>query len=73
MCRDYIPAVLNKDDEIVHPLSKDREKGDYLSSTFLTSIITGTTTADTLLQNILPITIAGAVVLAIVMISFKAS
>ena len=27
----------------------------YLSSTFLTSIITGTTTADTLLQNILSI------------------
>jgi hypothetical protein len=45
----------------------------YLSSTFLTGLITGTTTADTLLQNILPITIAGAVVLAIVMISFKAS
>lgn len=42
----------------------------YLSDTFLTSIITGTTTADTLLQNILPITIAGAVVLAIVKFAF---
>ena len=43
----------------------------YLSDTFLDSIITGTATADTLLQNILPITLAGAVVLAIVMIAFK--
>lgn len=43
----------------------------YLSDTFLTSIITGTTTADTLLRNILPITIAGAVVLGIVRFAFK--
>ena len=43
----------------------------YLSSTFLTSIITTTTTSDTLLKNILPIAVAGGVVLAIVMVSFK--
>lgn len=42
----------------------------YLSDTFLTSIITGTSTADTLLQNILPITIAGAIVLSIVKFAF---
>ena len=42
----------------------------YLSSTFLTSIITGTTTADILLTEILPITIAGAVVLGIVKLAF---
>lgn len=45
----------------------------YLSDTFLTTIITGTTVADTLLKSILPITIAGAVVIAIVTVGFKAS
>jgi len=43
----------------------------YLSDVFLTGIITGTTTADTLLTSILPITIAGAVVIAIVTVGFK--
>jgi len=45
----------------------------YLSDTFLTSMITGTTTADEMLKSILPITIAGAVVISIVTIGFKAS
>ena len=44
----------------------------YLSDTFLTGIILGTTTADEMLKSILPITIAGAVVIAIVTIGFKA-
>jgi len=42
-----------------------------LSDIFLAGIITGTTTADVLLTSILPITIAGAVVIAIVTVGFK--
>ena len=45
----------------------------YLSDTFLRGLITGTTTADEMLKSILPITIAGAVVIAIVTVGFKAS
>ena len=43
-----------------------------IAKIFLDSIITGTSAADTMLQDLLPIVIAGGALITIVVIAFKA-
>lgn len=45
----------------------------YVSTVFTTSLITGTTTADNLITNLVPITLAAAVVIIIIRVAFAKS
>jgi len=43
----------------------------YIATIFTTSLITGTTTADNLISNLVPITLGAAVVVIIITVAFK--